>query len=143
MKNYRNLDSVTLAILAVGTLMIPTLKGRGTQDSADVTKLLADTMAVGVQLKIDSIQMQSFTRLKLSWESYAAKLNAIRVHINNAGQLVAKLKAAESKGSPCQQTTVKRIGPMLREMADNLTATINHLNDDKNKFHFPEFTVYT
>jgi len=142
MKNYRTLYSVTLAILAAGTLTIPTLKAVGPQDSADVTKLLRDTKAVAVQLKTDSGQMESFTRSKLSWQSYAVKLNTIKGHINNASQLLGKLKDAESTGSVWQQTTIKRIEPILQEMADNLTATIKKLNDNQSKIHFPEFTDY-
>jgi hypothetical protein len=143
MKNDRTLNSVTLALLAVGCLMIPSaLKAAETSDSAEITKLLADTKSVAIQLKTDSSQMESFTRSKLSWESYAAKLDTIKKHINNAGQLVAKLKDAESSGSPWQQATTKRIEPLLQEMADNLTATINHLNDNKSKIHFPEFKDY-
>jgi hypothetical protein len=97
---------------------------------------------VAIQLKNDSSQMESFTRSKLSWQSYAAKLDTIKAHINNAGELVAKLKNAESTGSPWQQSTIKRIEPMLQEMADNLTATIKHLSDNQSKVHFPAFTDY-
>ena len=143
MKNYRKLDSVVLALLAAGYLMIPTaLKAVGTPDSAEVTKLLTDTKAAAVQLKIDSGQMESFARSKASWQSYARKLETIRAHINNAGQLVTKLKAAESTGSPWQQTTIKRVESLLQEMADNLTATIKHLSDNQNRVRFPEFTNY-
>jgi hypothetical protein len=143
MKNYRTLDSVALALVVAGYLVMPAaLKAAGTPDSADITKLLADTKAVAVQLKTDSSQMESYTRSKLSWQSYAAKVETIKGHINNAGQLVARLKDAESTGSPWQQATIKRIEPLIQEMADNLTATIKHLNDNKNKVHFPEFTDY-
>jgi hypothetical protein len=143
MKNYRTFDSVALALVVAGCFAIPAaLKAAGTPDSADITKLLADTKAVAVQLKTDSSQMDSFTRSKLSWQSYADKIETIKGHINNAGQLVARLKDAESTGSPWQQSTIKRIEPLIREMADNLTATIKHLNDNKSKVHLPEFTDY-
>ena len=143
MKNYRTLDyPVTLALLAVGCLMIPTALQAVTPDSADITKLLADTKAVAAQLKTDSGQMESFTRSKMNWQSYAAKLDTIKGHINNAGQLLAKLKYSESSGSLWQQTTIKRIEPLLQEMADNLNTTIRHLNENQNKVHMPEFASY-
>jgi hypothetical protein len=143
MKNYRILDLVTLALTLAGYLMIPTaVNAVGTQDSADVAKLLSDTKAVAVRLKTDSSLMESFTRSNMSWQSYAGKLNTIKAHINNAGQLLAKLKAADSAGSPRQQTTIKQIEPLLQEMAGNLSATITHLNDNQNKVHLPAFTGY-
>lgn len=114
MKNYRTLVPVILAFLAVECLMIPTaLKAVKNPDSADITNLLADTKAVAVQLKTDSGQMDSFTRSKLSWQSYASKIETIKGHINNAGQLLGKLKSAESSGSPWQQTTTQRIEPLF------------------------------
>jgi hypothetical protein len=143
MKNYRRADLVILALLATGCVVIPTsLKAVGNPDSANITKLLADTKAVAVQLKTDSAQMDSFTRSNLSWQGYASKLTTIKEHINNAGQLVAKLKTAESTGSPWQQTAIKQIEPLLQEMADNLTATIKHLNANQTRVHLPAFTDY-
>jgi hypothetical protein len=142
MKNYRTLEAVTLTVFAVGYLMIPTVVKADNPDSADITKLLTDTRVVATQLKVDSGKMDSFTRSKLSWQSYAAKLDTIKGHINNAGQRLAKLKDAESTGSPWQQTTIKRTEPLLQELADNLTATINHLSENQNKVHFPPFTDY-
>ena len=112
MKNYGKLQPVMLALISVGYLMIPTTLKAVTPDSAEITKLFADTKTVAVQLKTDSSQMDSFTRSKLSWQSYADKIETIKGHINNAGQLVARLKDAESTGSPWQQTTIKRIEPL-------------------------------
>lgn len=143
MKNYRTFGSLTVALLAAGSFITPAaLKAAAATDSADINKLLGDVKSVAAQLKTDSSQMESFTRSKLSWESYAEKVETIKGHINNAGQLVTKLKAAESTGSPAQQETVKRVEPLLQEMANNLTATIQHLNDNKSKVHFPAFTDY-
>ena len=43
----------------------------------------------------------------------------VKGHVNNTGKLLAKLKDAEATGSPWQQTAIKRIEPLLKEMADN------------------------
>jgi hypothetical protein len=144
MKNCKALVWVAVRLIAgVGCLMIPAaLTAAETGDSADIAKLLADTKAVAVQLRTDSSEMESFTRSKASWQSYATSLEAVRGHVNNAGQLLAKLKDAESTGSPWQKATVRRIEPLLQEMADNLRATIKHLSDNQSRVHFPEFTDY-
>jgi hypothetical protein len=143
MRKYRPFDSVATALLAAAYLMIPVaLQAADTPDSARITKLLEETKAAAVQLKTDSSDMVSFTRSQLSWVSYGDKIEQIKGHINNAGQLLAKLKNAESTGSPRQQMTIKRIEPLLQEMDDNLTATINYLNANPNKTHLPEFIGY-
>lgn len=137
LKNYWTL-------LVAGCLLVPTaLNAAGTPDSADITKLLADTKAVTFQLNKDSGEMASFTRSKnITWRAYQEKIGVIKGHINNAGKLLGSLKAAESTGSPWQQQTIKRIEPQLQEMAANLTATINYMNKNQGKVHTPEFIDY-
>ena len=114
----------------------------GAADSEEITKLLTEAKAVAVKLKADSEDMESFTRSTMTWRGYASKLDVIKGHVNNTGQLLAKLKAAETTGSPWQQAAIKRIESLLKELADNTTATINHLNDNQGKVHAPPFTDY-
>jgi hypothetical protein len=143
MKSYRVLGSVTLTLLVMGSLTVPaTLTAAGGSGSPDVTQLFAATKALAVQLRADSDHLDSFTRLTVSWESYSTHLAVIRADVNNAGRLLALLKQAESRSSPWQQATIKRIEPMLQEMATNLTVTIRRLNDNKTRVHFPEFKIY-
>ena len=136
-RTIRTIGPVTLTLLAAGYLAIPVAVRAA--DSAEVTKLPADAKAEAVELKADSADMERFTRSKSSWESYENKLEMIKGHVNNAGKLLAKLKDAETAGSPWQQTAIKRIEPLLKEVADNTTATINHLSDNKNRVYIPEF----
>ena len=111
-------------------------------DSAEITKLLADAKAEAVALKADATNMESFTRSASNWETYSSSLDMIKGHVNDTGRLLTKLKDAEAAGSPWQQTAIKRIEPLLKEMADNTTTTIKHLSDNKNKVHLPEFKDY-
>jgi len=139
MKSYRKaIGSVTLAVLA-GYLIIPSGLKAAAAESAEITKLLADAKAEAVELKADSTNMESFTRSTTSWQSYASHLEMIKGHVNNAGKLLTKLKDIESTGAPWQQAAIKRIEPFLKEMADNTTLTIQRLNDNQTKVHFPEF----
>ena len=141
MKNYPTMGPVTWALLAVGSLMIPAAL-KAAEDSAEVTRLLADAKTEAVELKTDASDMEAYTRSTRSWETYAGKLVMIKGHVNNTGKLLTKLKDAEATGSPWQQTAIKRIEPLLKEMADNTEATISHLNANQGKVHFPEFTDY-
>jgi hypothetical protein len=140
MTSYRNaIGSVTLAILA-GYLMIPSgLQAAVAAESPEITKLLADARAEAAELKADSTNMESFTRSTTSWQSYASHVEMIKGHVNNAGKLLAKLKDAESTGAPWQQAAIKRIEPLLKEMAENTTLIIKRLNDNQARVHLPEF----
>ena len=140
MKRYRAiLAPATLAFLA-GSFMVPAaLKAA---DSTEITSLLAEAKAEAAALKADAGDMESFTRSTSSWQTYGTQLTAIREHVNNSGKLLTKLKSAEISGSPWQQTAIKRIEPLLKEMADNTTTVIKYLNDNPEKVHLPQFKDY-
>ena len=139
MKNYFG-----IAALAAGYLLMPTaVMAAETADSATITKLLAEAKSEAADLKHDSADMEMFTKSKLSWATYAGKVDMIRDHVNNTGKLLAKLQAAEPDGSPWQRTAIQRIEPLLRELAANTEETINQLNQNRTKIHFQEFRDLT
>lgn len=144
MKQHRRMASLLTATLLVGgCLMIPLgIAAAEPGDSAHITKLLADAKAEAVQLKDDSADMESFTKSKLSWQSYAGKVEMIKEHVNNSGKLLAQLKDDQVMGSPWQQTAIDRIEPLLKELAVNTETTINYLNENRPKIHFTEFKDY-
>jgi acyl-CoA reductase-like NAD-dependent aldehyde dehydrogenase len=142
MKTYRVvLSSATLAFFA-GSFLSPAALKAAVPDSPEITSLLTEAKAEAVELKADAGDMESFTRSTASWQTYGTQLSSIRDHINKTGKLLARLKSAESSGAPWQQTAIKRIEPLLKEMADNTTTTIKYLNDNPGKVHLPEFRDY-
>lgn len=144
MKTYRAIASLAApALLMAGYLLSPiAIKAVGPGDSAEITKLLADAKAEAMELKNDSADLETFVRSRLSWESHAVKIEMIKQHVNTTGKLLAKLKDAEASGSPWQQTAVQRIEPLLKELAANTETTINYLNHNRSKIHFPEYRDY-
>jgi hypothetical protein len=143
MKNYRGLASLaTLALLVAGYMVPTALKAAESGDSVQITTLLAEAKAEAVQLKDDSNDMESFVRSKLSWVSFAGKIEMIKGHVNNTGKLLAKLQDSEATGSPWQQAAIKQIEPLLKELAANTETTINYLNENKQKIHFSPFPEY-
>ena len=141
MKNYRTMagPAILAFLVAVSPIIPNALKAA---DSPEITKLLADAKAEAAELKVDSGELESFTRSTMTWAGYASKLDEIKVHVNNSGKLLRQLKSAEATGSPWQQAVIKRIEPLLKELADNTTATINHLNENQATVHMPAFTDY-
>lgn len=75
--------------------------------------------------------MESFTRSNVTWESHAAKIPAIKDHVNKVGETVAKLNQASTAASPWQKAAIDRVNPMLQELAGNTTSIINHLNNER------------
>lgn len=141
--NRRMAGFVTPALLVAGCFIASTsARAADSEDSPKITALLSDAKAEAVQLKDDSMDMESFTRSKLNWSSYARKVETIKEHVNKTGELLAKLQAEEANGSAWQQTAVKRIEPLLKELAANTETTINYLNEHQSKIHFASFKDY-
>ena len=131
------------ALLLAGCLMGPVAaKALDSGGSVDVTKLLGEAKAEAVELLRDAEDLESYTKSRLSWESHAMKIGMVKEHVNNTGKLLRKLRDAEVTGSPWQQTAIKRIEPLLKELAANIETTINHLNENKARIHLSEFQEY-
>lgn len=75
--------------------------------------------------------METFTRSKVNWKSHASQINIIKDHINKAGQLLSQLEGARGNADQWQHDAIDRIAPLLKEMASNTEAIIDHLNNAK------------
>jgi hypothetical protein len=109
-------------------------------DSEQVAKLLSEARTMSYQLKEDAVQMESFTRMTVSWQSHAAALNLIREHSNALGRQAQKLKDARNSAAPWQRTAIDRIEPYLDELGGYVTAAIEHVNE--NKHSLAEYNDY-
>jgi hypothetical protein len=110
-------------------------------DSAQASKLLEDAKTSAAQLRQDSVQMESYTRSRVSWESHASQVNRIRDHVNTSGKILADLHDARDGAEGWQQDDIDKITPLLQELASNTTSIIDHLNDKKQTWH-PEYQEY-
>jgi hypothetical protein len=146
MTNYTKLlFPSTLALLAAAYFMtlLPSKASANTiKDSQEISKLLSEAKSEAIALRDDADEMAIFTRSKLSWRTFVAKLDEIKEHINKTGELLAKLDAARESGSSWQQQAIDHIRPVLKELATNTEATYVHLNDNKRTAHNKELTDY-
>lgn len=112
------------------------------QDMEAITNLLSDAKAEAVALNSDAQQLFSYTRSKITWQTHAAKLNEMKEHANKASRIVQDMNNMKGVGSPWQQTAIERITPALNELATNLQATIEHLNQNQSQVHMPAYKDY-
>ena len=146
MTNYRRLLFPSmLALLVAGYLMIsPATRDLASSvgDSKEISTLLSEAKSEAIELREDAEKMSAFTRTKLSWESFATKINEIRDHVNKTGELLASLNQARETGSPWQQQAIDHITPALKELATNTESTIEHLNENRRLVHSKELEDY-
>lgn len=103
------------------------------QENPQVTELLVDAREKAAVLAKDADEMESLLRSDVSWQTHADMLNRIKDHVNDLAKDVEKMVAARSSASPWQQQAIDRMLPMMRELAANTTAAINHLNENKSR----------
>ena len=72
-------DRVLALVLAIPITVLPVLwAGRASNDSAEITAILADAKSEAGLLKQDTEDMESFTRSNSSWQSYAITINKVK-----------------------------------------------------------------
>ena len=111
-------------------------------DSEEISKLLAHAQSHAMSLDNDADTLVAYTRSNVGWQSHSSRLNDMKNDVNEMGKIVADMQQQRSEGSPWQQAAIDRVYPLLREMADALTATIKHLNDHPTQVNMPPYQDY-
>ncbi len=127
--------ALTLAGAHVAVAQTPTAK----TDSAQINQLLSEAKTEAAMLQKDSEELVTFQRQNISWQSHSEQLESMRQHANAIGKLETQLRDARATGSDWQQEAIDRVNPPLRELADNLTATIKYATDNQTRLRLPEF----
>jgi hypothetical protein len=129
-ERYRSIVGL-LPVIAALFLLFPSLLLAQKDENPQVTRLLEQARDEAVQLSRDADDMESLTRSEVSWQSHAAMLERIKEHVNDLGKLAEKMEAARDSASPWQQQAVDRMIPLMKDLASNTTAAIDHINQNK------------
>lgn len=134
---------IAYPLLAAAALLISGLTAMAQKaDSEKITTLLQHAKEHAAAANLDAEKIESYTRSNISWKTHSYQLMHMRDDINALGKDAAALTEARDEGSAWQQEAIDDINPLLRSMADHLTAMINHLNDNQGQVHMPPFRDY-
>ncbi len=111
-------------------------------DSVAINNLLADAKTHATRLQEDSDELVMFTRSSLAWQTHADKLRAMKEDVNQMGKILTQMQGQRAEGSAWQQVAIDRIHPLLQDMADQLTATIEYLNKHQSQVNMPPYADY-
>jgi hypothetical protein len=120
---------VASILLAPMVFLFSVLAVAVTEENPEVTQLLQDAKEKAAVLSRDADEMEALTRSDVSWETHASMLDTMKEDVNDLAHDVEKLTAARDKASPWQQQAIDRMLPLMRELAANTTAAINHLKE--------------
>lgn len=130
-------------LLALGALLMTGMAAAAqTADSAKITALLQHAKEHAAQANTNAERIESYTRSNTTWESHATQITFMKENINELGMDIGDLSAAREEGSPWQQEAIDDIEPLLRSMADHLSAMIKHLSDNQSQVHMPPYKNY-
>jgi len=132
-----------LALLALSLSMGLGMKAQAVTDSAAINKLLADVKVHSMEADDDAAKLDSFARSgQISWQLHGRKLAEIKEHVNDLIMDSNEMSSMRAEGSDWQQEAIDHINPLLHEMADHLTATIQHLSANQSRVHMPPYRDY-
>lgn len=137
---FRQFAHITVAALLFAAP--PLLRADSTNDSAEINQLLLQAKASASEVALDAEKLEAYTSSRVSWQTHARQLERMRADVNELGRDVSRLSALRPQGSPWQQEAIDRVNPALRSMADHLTATIQHLNDNQSRIHTAAYKDY-
>jgi len=141
-KTFRLVAGVLAAFMLPLFSPLPVPAASRTEENPEVTRLLAEARDEAAALSKDADEMEALTRSDVSWQSHAAMLDNVRDHINSLGRTIEKLNAMRDSASDWQRQAIDRSIPLMRDLAANTTAAINHLNENKLRPTSGNYTEY-
>ena len=133
---------ITGVLVTSMLLLLSALATAVQEENAEVSRLLQDAREKAAVLSRDADEMEALTRSAVSWESHAAMLDTMKDDINDLAKSVEKLEAMRDSASPWQKQAIDRMIPLMKELASNTTAAINHLRDLQTRPVTPEYANY-
>ena len=131
-----------LATLAMLLVLASSFARAQSTDSAEISRLLKVAEDHAALAADDAATLDSYTRSSVAWQTHGQQLGEMTDHVNALGRVSKELNDLSPQGSPWQQKAISQIDSLLRDMADQLTATINHLNKNQSRVHMPPFQNY-
>jgi hypothetical protein len=124
---------LALMLLATSLMIVNRAVALRNAENQGVRDLLSLAAQQSASLDYDADQMQSLLHSDAAWQTHATLLESVKVHVNQLSLTVAKLQAERSEASTWQQKGIDRVVPLLRELAENTTAAINHINKNQGR----------
>lgn len=133
---------ISYILFSAVLLLVSIAASAAKEENEEVTRLLEDAKEQAAVVSRDADEMEAFIRSEVSWESHAAMLDTMKEDVNGLAKSVEKLEAMRNSASPWQRQAIERMVPLMRELASNTTAAINHLRDLQRRPVSPEYANY-
>jgi len=80
--------------------------------------------------------------LDLGWEAFTSPLENLKGDVNDLGRDLSRLEEMRAALSPADREVIDHAGKIVKELAENTTASINAFNRDRENFWTPTWRQY-
>lgn len=132
----------TVLGVAVIVLAIPARSAfaASQSDSKAIPKLFDQVKQHAAETDLDAAVLDSYRRSpNTNFRLYAQLLNHMKDHANDMFKDYDELQRVRDSGFPAQREAIDRLEPQLREMATEMTNTIQLLNKHQEWVKMPNF----
>ncbi len=138
------------AALSAALLLSPAALKAATQSCAcspktatteDVAKELSQFKTKALQVRREAGILKSFTpNSRMHWQSHTAYLGTLRKHVNDMGQILARLEEMRPAATGPQQLAIDNARPHLVAIADQLGRAIGMVNEDRSSVKWSPYS---
>ena len=114
----------TAALLLFLSMCLPATAQKA--DSKQISDLFSEIKEHATLADDDAQTLEAYTRSDASWRSHAGQLGLVKEHVNDLLEDYNKMVRLRDEGSPWQQGAIDQLSPLMKGMANHLTATIEH-----------------
>ncbi len=109
----------------------------------EAARILKDVEEEGYDLADHAATLQAGGRVGLSWESNAAELDALHDAVNGMGKNMQRLEALARNETSWERDTVKRVMPLLKQVAASTDEAIRFINAKPQQIELLEYQKIT
>lgn len=111
-------------------------------DSKQISNLFSEIKQHASLAEDDAETLEAYTHSNVSWESHANRLSQVKEHVDDLLSDYNEAVRLREEGSPWQQEAIDRLRPVLKGMADHLTATLQHHNANPTQVKVKPYVDY-
>jgi hypothetical protein len=111
-------------------------------DCKKISNLFAEIKTHSRLAVEDAELLESYTRSDTSWESHSHRLAQVKDHVDDLLADYNQAQLLREEGSKWQQEGIDELRPVLKAMAEHLTTTILHMNENPTQVKQRQYVDY-
>ncbi|KAA6461918.1 hypothetical protein DYQ86_09745 [Acidobacteria bacterium AB60] len=131
------------ALIALCSLAVfPCVSQSRSAESEKVAMLFTEIQSHATLAEADADLLDSYARSGAPWELHANRVSEMTEHVNDLAKDFNQASTLRNEASDWQRAAIDQIRPLLQGMADHLSASIEHLKQNRKMTHMQPWLDY-